>query len=150
MKKLVTMVTASLLLITSAFAAGDPGAVSEKVKAEFERKFTAAKNVTWEKTEEFYFAKFELNSCPVEVAYNENAELVAVLRTIETSQLPLNVMLAIADRYSGYKVAVKAQEITLDGETKYYLSIENDTRILKLKCSTGGDIQVESKLKKAL
>ncbi len=142
------MITASLLLFTGVYAAGNPGVVSEKVKAEFERKFTAAKNVTWEKMDEVYYAKFELNDSPVEVAFHEEGDLLAMLRSIEINQLPLNITLAVAERYKGYKIAGKAEEISTEGETKYYLNIENDSRILKLKCSAGGDIQVENKTKK--
>jgi hypothetical protein len=108
MKKLKTMFAAiAVLLATSAFASPGPEKISERVKAEFEKNFTGALNVNWEKKDDFYFASFKLNEKEISAAYNESGELLGVSRVIETSQLPLNVTLAIASRYKDYTVAKK-------------------------------------------
>jgi hypothetical protein len=149
MKKLKTMFAAiAFLLATSAFASPGPEKVSEKVRAEFEKNFTGASNVSWEKKDDFYFASFKLNEKEISAAYNESGELMGVSRIIETSQLPLNVSLAIADKYKEYTVAKNVTEIVFDGQTNYYVSVENSQKILKLKCTSYGDISVDSKTKK--
>ena len=100
MKKLRTVfAAAALLLATSAFATKGPEKVSPLVKAAFEKSFTGALNVNWEKKQDFYFAHFELNSKEVSVAYNENGELLGTSRIIEATQLPLSIGLAISDNY---------------------------------------------------
>ena len=68
MKKL-TMVFAVLALMagTSVFA-GTGDKVSKAVKAEFQKNFSGAENVTWEMDEGFYFASFELNGKTVNAA----------------------------------------------------------------------------------
>jgi hypothetical protein len=149
MKKLKTMfVAVAVLLAISAFASPGPEKISERVKAEFEKNFTGALNVSWEKKDDFYFASFKLNEKEVSAAYNESGELLGVSRVIETSQLPLNVSLAIANRYKDYTVANTVSEIVFDGQTNYYVSVENNQKILKLKCSSYGEITVERKTKK--
>jgi len=139
---------AALLFATSAFANGKPEKVSQKVKAAFDQNFTSAKNVTWEKADDFYFAYFELNTKDVAAAYNEKGELVGTSRVISTDQLPLTVSMAIAEKYQGYAVAKVATEITYDGQTSYYVNVENSKQILKLKCGADTTIGVDTKTKK--
>jgi hypothetical protein len=149
MKKLRTVFAgAALLLATSAFATTGPEKVSPSVKAVFEKSFTAASNVNWEKSDDYYFASFTLNSKQTTVAYNENGELLGISSIIATSQLPVNVALAISNKYEGYTVAKTATELTYQGETSYYVSVANNKQILRLKCTGSGDIEVDSKTKK--
>ncbi len=149
MKKLKTMfASVAILLATSAFASPGPEKISERVKAEFEKNFTGALNVNWEKKDDFYFASFKLNEKEVSAAYNESGELLGVSRVIETSQLPLNISLAIANSYKNYAVANNVSEIVFDGQTNYYVNVETSQKILKLKCNSYGEITVERKTKK--
>ena len=149
MKKLQTVFAAALLLFaTSAFATNGPEKVSPKVKAEFEKNFTGALNVSWEKSDDFYFAYFKFNEKEVSAAYNETGELLGISRGIATAQLPLNISMAIANRYEGYIVAKTATEITYEGQTSYYVTVENNKQAVKLKCAATGEISVDRKSKK--
>ena len=149
MKKLRTVfAAAALLLATSAFAANGPEKVSTKVKAEFEKNFTGAVNVSWEKSDDFYFAYFEINAKKVSAAYNESGELLGISRIIATAQLPLNISMAIANKYEGYDVEKTVTEVIYEGQTSYYVTVENNKQELKLKCSSNADISVNSKKKK--
>jgi hypothetical protein len=149
MKKLQTVFAATLLLFaTSAFAASGPEKVSPKVKAEFEKSFTRALNVSWEKSNDIYFANFELDAKEVSAAYNETGELLGISRIIATTQLPLNISMAVANKYAGYAVDKTATEMTYEGQTSYYVTVENDKQVVKLKCSATGEISVDRKNKK--
>ena len=149
MKKLKTFfVAVTVLLATSAFASAGPEKVSPKVKAEFEKSFTGAVNVNWKKNADYYFASFTLNSNEVSAAYNENGELVGVSRIIATTQLPINVALAISSKYQDYDVAKTVTELNFEGQTSYFVVVENSKQILKLKCNSSGDIMVNNKTKK--
>ena len=150
MKRLRTILAATALLFaTSAFAtAGGPEKVAPIVKAAFEKNFNGAINVNWEKTEDFYFAFFLLNAKEITVAYNENGELLGTAQLITTAQLPLHVSLSLADKYQDYTLAKTATELTYQGQTSYYIMAENSKQVLKLKCTSGGDISVERKTKK--
>lgn len=149
MKKLQTILAAAALLVaTSAFAANGPEKINAVVKKAFTQQFSAASNVSWEKTDDFYFAYFKVNNRELSAAYNENGELVGTSKILAAEELPLSVSLSIADKYCGYKVAKTATEITYDNETSYYISVENEKHTLKLKCLANGDISVSSKTKK--
>ena len=150
MKRLQTILVATALLFaTSAFAtAGGPEKVAPLVKAAFEKSFNGVVDVNWEKTEGYYFAYFMLNAKEVTVAYNENGELLGTSQVIATSQLPLTVALSLENKYKDYNLAKTVTELTFQGQTSYYVFAENSKQVLKLKCSTSGDISVENKAKK--
>lgn len=148
MKRLQTILVATALLFaTSAFATG-PEKVAPVVKEAFEKNFNGAVNVNWEKTEGYYFAFFTLNSKETTVAYSETGELLGVSRVIATSQLPLTASLAINEKYKDYTLSKTVTELTYQGQTSYYLFAENEKQIVKLKCTSGGEISVENKTKK--
>jgi len=76
--------------------------------------------------------------------------LLGTSRALESSQLPLSVCLALSKKYNGYDVAKKVLELTFEEETRYYVTVSNNTHIVKLKCSANGEISVEKKIKKDL
>jgi hypothetical protein len=148
MKKFKTVLTAIVMLFaTSAFATGSEN-VTPRVKAAFENDFSKAKQVNWEKTSDFYFASFMLNGVRVDAAYNESGELVGTSRSIFADQMPLSVSLAISEKYAGYQVAKTALELNFEGQTRYYITVQNEKQSLQLKCLVSGDVEVESKTKK--
>ncbi len=148
MKKIKTVLTAAVMLFAVSAFATEPEYVSPKVKAAFENDFSKAKQVNWEKASDFYFASFTLNGIRVDAAYNEAGELVGTARAISTDQVPLGISLAIAEKYQGYKAGKTALELTYEGQTRYYVTVEDARQVIKLKCFSGTDIEVESRIKK--
>ena len=136
-----------MLFAISAFAT-DPAKVSLKVKAAFENDFSKASRVNWEKTSDFYFASFTLNNVQVDAAYNEEGQLVGTSRRISLEQLPLNISMALAEKYEGYQLNESVVELTYEGLTRYYVNAENKDQVLKLKCYGNADIEVDQKFKK--
>ena len=59
MKKLVTILTAVILLFSAFAFATDSDNVNSRVKSAFLNDFAAASKVSWEKNSEFYFATFK-------------------------------------------------------------------------------------------
>ena len=148
MKKIKTIVTAAAMLFAVTAFATEPIRVSPVVKAAFEKDFANAEQVNWEKTSDFYFATFTLGNVSVDAAYTNDGELVGTARRITTDQVPLAVSLAIGERYAGYKIDKSAVEMNFEGQTRYYVTIANDSQVLKLKCLSNGDLDVERKTKK--
>ncbi len=148
MKKLTTIFAALTLLISSSAFAAPTETVTKEVKIAFEKNFTDAVNVTWEKTSDFYFANFILDNVNINAAYNEEGELIGVARKIDLSQLPLNVSQALKYRFDGYTFRNNVTEIVFDGETNYYVTADGDSRVFNLKCSADGQINIEKKSKK--
>jgi len=148
MKKIKIVLTAIVMLFAVTAFAVESENVTPKVKAAFQSNFSKASQVSWEKTSDFYFATFQLNNCGVTAAYNEEGELVGTSRKISAEQLPLSISLAIAEKYAGLEMDKTATELTYEGQTRYYINVESKTHVIKLKCYTGGEISVESKIKK--
>ena len=148
MKKFKIVLTAIVMLFAGSAFAMEPENVSPKVKAAFESDFSKASKISWEKTSDFYFASFTLNEVKIDAAYNEDGELLGTARAISAEQMPLSVSLAIAKKYAGYRVEKTAIELTYEGQTRYYISVENENQIVKLKCFSNADVEVDSKIKK--
>ncbi len=147
MKKIKTVLTAIVMLYASSAFAMGPEKVTPRVKAAFENDFSNASKVSWEKTSDFYFATFMLNKVKVDAAYNEAGELLGTSKKISSDQMPLGVSIAIAKRYAGSELEKNAVELTYEGQTRYYITVKHNNRLLKLKCYSNGDIEVESKTK---
>jgi len=148
MKKVTAILTAAIMLFSTFAFASDNDQVSERVKSAFLKDFSNASKVSWEITNDHYFATFTLNQVEAKAAYNAAGDLVGTSRTIESSNLPLNISLALAKKYEGYTVSKIAIELIFEGDTRYYLSIANEKQILKLKCSSMGNFEVERKIRK--
>lgn len=136
-----------MLLSVSSFAT-DPAKVSPVVKAAFENDFANASAVYWEKTDDFYFATFLLNDEKIDAAYTEDGELLGTARKIATTQMPLSISLAVAEKYKDYKVNDTVTELTYASVTRYYVTVTNDKQSIRLKCLANGDMEVESRTKK--
>lgn len=149
MKKLTTILAAAVLLVSvSAFATGsNETKATTKIEKSFQKDFSEADNISWNKSGDIYFAHFEMNNTRIEAAYNEDGVLVATSREIAAKNLPLAVTIAISNKYKGYDVAKSGEEITYEGQTNYYINVGNDQQVLKLKCTVNGDILVDKKTK---
>jgi len=148
MKKLSAIIVSAALLISTSSFAGSAEEVSEAIKTAFAKSFSSAKNVNWKKTEDLYFANFQIEKNKLFAAFNESGELVAVSRTIDISQVPLALARALQERYADYYLLSTVTEMVLEGQTSYYISAESKTRSLELKCNANGEINVEKKTKK--
>jgi hypothetical protein len=148
MKRLATILSAAGILLSSIAFATDSDKVNARVRAAFQNDFSKASEVNWEKISDFYFASFLVDNVEVNAAYTEEGELVGTSRPIESSQLPINVTLALNKKYERYVISKRALELTFEGSTSYYVTAANDRQALKLKCSANGDIAIERKMKR--
>lgn len=150
MKKLATVFAATAMLFSASAFAGDNNETkaTSKVEKSFQKDFSQAANISWEKSHNVYIAHFDVNAVSIEAAYNEDGELVATSKVINAADLPLTISLSVSKKYPGYEVAKKGEEITYEGETNYYLNVGNDREVLKLKCSVNGGIIVDKKTKR--
>ena len=149
MKKFKTVLTAIVMLLSATAFATGPEKVSVVVKAAFEGDFAKASQVSWQKSNDFYFATFKLNNVHVDAAYNVQGELIGTSRMIDKDQLPLAVSLSLAELYEGYKVEESVIELNFEGITRYYVKVSNARKEIKLKCYSNGDLEIESKTKKS-
>ena len=147
MKKL-TIIFASMLLFSIAAVANSGDQVSAKVEKAFLKNFAGAQFVTWESSEDFFFASFNLEEKKVTAAYNKDGELIGISRKLLLAEIPLNVSRSIKDQFPGYSIFNSVTEMMYDGQTFYYATVETAGKILKLKCYSGGEIDIEKRIRK--
>ena len=167
MKKLTTIFAALVLLFSTTASASDPGEnelnsvfkmanakavyaadVTKAVTRAFDKKFSQAENVIWKETESLYFASFKMKENSFTAAYNNEGEMIAISRMVSLDKLPLAVADALAEKYADYVIPAKVTELSMLGETSYYLTVEGKKNYLLLKCLPGGDILVDKRVKK--
>lgn len=147
MKKL-TIILSALVLLVSASAFTKDETVSAKVKAAFQKTFTAATDVYWKRVSEFYLADFRINDQNLSAAYNEDGELISASRSVSLAELPLTVSFALKNQFENYTLENIATEVTIEGETNYYIKAENAKRAITIKATSFGDLSIEKKTKK--
>lgn len=147
MKKIKIGLTVAVMLFAFSAFALEPVKLAPAVKAAFEKEFSKASGISWKKSNELYFASFTFNNEDVDAAYNETGELIGVSRRVAMADVPLNISLAIAEKYPGYEVDKTAVELTVEGSTWYSFMVKNGKSLLKLKVFANGEISVDNKIK---
>ena len=147
MKKLTTIMTGLFLLIASTAFTFPEADVSAKIKTVFEKEFITATEVKWERRQDIYLASFKEKDIYLTAAYSEDAELISIARYVTFTQLPLNVIRAVENKYAEYKIDPTVVELAT-GVTSYVIYAENGKFKLKIKSDSSGNLTVEDKTKK--
>ena len=148
MKKLASILIACVLLISASALTPIPDTVSEKIKSAFQKTFAPTSEVSWKKVNDYYLATFKINNQPATAAYNAEGKLMSASRSLTLSELPLNVNISLQSQFPEYTFEKMVSEITMEGQSNYYLKGENEKRIVIVKANGSGTLSVESKLKK--
>jgi hypothetical protein len=147
MKKQI--ITAALLLLaafTHAFAGDDQG-VNKATAASFSRDFQKAKLMNWQKQQNYSVATFNLNGQIMMAYYNQDNLLVAVLHHTTVDHLPILLIRDIKKNYADYWVS-ELFEAVANGESHYYLVLENADKTLKLKSVNSTDWEITKTVRK--
>ena len=147
MKKTI-LATAVILMVglTGAFA-NNGEEVNQKVAASFSKDFETAKNVQWQRQKDYEKATFSLNNQVLFAYYNENGELLAVIRNILSENLPISLYSDIRKNYSEFWIS-DLFEMASEDQTTYYISLEKSDETLILKSVDHNQWVVYKKIKK--
>lgn len=130
-KRILTLVLLLTVGLTSTFANFSEN-VNEQVISAFKKDFTTAQDVSWEKSREISKATFKLNDQVMFAYYAEGGNLLAVIRNIVSTQLPINLLSELKKSYSGYWIS-DLFEMASDNTTSYYVTVENGDQSIVLK-----------------
>lgn len=98
--------------------------VPSTVMNTFKAKYPAANNVEWEKYSNYYEAELDLNdSTDVAVRIDNSGKLLMQKQEIAVGELPGNIMTAIQNQHSGYKVD-DVDKLEKDGAVYYQVELE--------------------------
>jgi len=146
--KKIALTLALLFTVTFSysFAATPVDSMNGQIEAAFQKDFRSAKLMSTEVHKTFTKVTFKLNDMILFAFYSDNGELLAVIRNILSSQLPIDLMMELKKDYSNYWIT-ELFELNGDGQNCYYVSLENADYKLVLR-STGNDWEVYQKTAK--
>jgi hypothetical protein len=122
-------VTAALFLtvgIGSSFAAPTGNDI---VIASFHKEFRTADVIQVESKKDYTKVTFMLNNVVMFAYYSENGELMAVVRNILSTQLPIRLLMELKQKHPDCWIT-DLFEMDANGQTVYYAALENsDTKV---------------------
>lgn len=148
MKKIILSLATVMMMGISAFASGKDGIVSQQTREAFKKDFSTARDISWEQRDNFIKATFSLNGQILYAYYNTNGDLQAVVRNIISDQLPLNLLTSLRKDYADFWIT-DLFEISADGQTLYYVTMENSDKKIVLKSEDLSSWEIYSKERKA-
>ena len=146
MKKVI-FVTAMMLTVGMTAFAGKKDEISSLVTSSFSKDFASAKQVKWQKERNFVKATFTLDNEVMYAYYNESGELMGLVRNILSDKLPIGLMTGLKKNYSGYWIT-DLFEMAANGQSTYYVTIENAEETVMLVSEGSGSWSVNKKAKK--
>lgn len=148
MKKLFILALIAIATGTSAFAG--PSSKSTKVSEHFAASFSAAKNVSWTKNDDFDKATFELNNETVNVFYDKFGNLIATSKIMAFDKLPKAALETITTKYTYPEFQLK-ECIEMVNDTKeknYYVSLDKEDETVVLEINKNGVVKVFDRITK--
>lgn len=150
MKKLITAaVLSTVLLINAAFAnkTDNHESVNFTVENAFKKEFVQAKEVSWQKTDNYYKATFKMNNEIVNAFYTPEGEMLGILHNMLSTQLPINLQTSLKKEYENYWIT-DLFEFSKPDDSNYFITIENADQVITLKSTNGSAWSTFSKAKK--
>lgn len=138
-----------LMLGFSVLANGNDNAIPQQARNAFKKDFSMASNIKWEQKNNFLRATFSLNGQILTAYYYSNGDLQAVVRNITSDQLPINLMTGLRNEYTAFWIT-DLFEISSDGQTTYYVTIEDSDKKIVLKSTELSSWEVYSKERKTV
>lgn len=124
----ILLAVAASFFTTNSFAAKED--ITPVVLKSFQNSFSAAREVTWSATTNYYKAQFEWNGQQVLAFYEPGGALVALTRNISSLELPITLQANLKKEYGNYWIS-DLFELTTDSGTSYYATVENaDSKIV--------------------
>ena len=133
--------------LTSAFANKSED-INQNAIAAFRNDFTTATNVSWQQGKDYVKATFSLNDQIMYAFYNQQGELLGVMRHLLVNQIPLNLSKDIKKTYLSEYWISDLIEMSADGQTHYYISLENGDETVILKSDASGNWKLHKTIKK--
>jgi hypothetical protein len=125
------------LSVSSSFAATTTSNNDENqvVLASFRKDFRTAELMGIEAKKEYTKVTFKLNNLVLFAFYSENGDLIAVVRNILSSQLPIQLLMDLKQNHTNCWIT-DLFEIDSNGQTNYYVTLENSDSQVTLRSTS--------------
>jgi hypothetical protein len=143
-----TVLACFCLIASFGCVASRPIDVDEVVLQSFRHLFAAAEDVKWNKQAGYYFASFEQKGVRAKVMFDKEGTVVSVLRYFQEDRLPLPVISAVKKKFRRCWIFGVTEE-TVNNETIYHITLENQNNWLIVKSDAYGTLVKEGAFRKA-
>ena len=138
MKKMIMVLAFIAVAIGNAAIAGTGGGeVDKRIRKAFEKEYAGAVDVKWFVYDEYIKVDFSFSGMQLVGFYSQDGRMLGVARNINFSALPLMLQIEQRKNYKGYWITEIYELANGDG-TRYYLTLENADKVIKLG-STGNE-----------
>ena len=126
--------------VSSSFAATTTPNNEENqvVLASFHKDFRTAEVMVVEAKKEYTKVTFKLNNLVLFAFYSENGDLIAVVRNILSSQLPIQLLMDLKQNHSNCWIT-DLFEIDSNGQINYYVTLENGDSQVTLRSTSSNN-----------
>lgn len=136
-----------LLMVSATVLAAEAPVVNEKVKAAFNKEFSAAELVQWSEQGDLLKATFLLGGNRTLAYFSADGDLQGTIRSILYNQLPLAVMTALDKKFPGMTPG-EISEISNSNGTSYTLALDCHEKKYNVRVDVSGNITDVDKTKK--
>ncbi|MCX6245032.1 MAG: PepSY-like domain-containing protein [Bacteroidetes bacterium] len=144
MKKIFLMLSASVLLTIMAFPQEiAPAKVPGPVKQAFSKQFPAAKNISYEKLDQYYQAGFLQDGKQWFAIYDAAGKLQETQKTINPSALPKEITASVNKNFKGYTVVTAVKREASDKAVCYEMDLMKDQAGYQVRFSDKGEIMMK-------
>ena len=147
-QKIMMLMTAFILTCSISFANGNSDEIPSRISSNFSRHFAQAKNVNWEKMENYYKASFELNSTVLFAFYGNDNHFIGIAHNLTSDKLPLMLQTDLKINYPGYWIT-ELFEYSVNHMPGYSVTLENADQKITLKSDNLSRWDVSAKIKKS-
>lgn len=115
--------------ISSSFATPKDGG-NDAATTSFHKDFKKVEVIETHIGKDFTKFTFKMNDVVMSAFYNESGQLLAITRNIQSSQLPLQLLMQIKQDYANYWIS-DLFEYNGNGSSNYYITLETaDYRVI--------------------
>ncbi len=145
--KILSLLVAAMIIFNVSYANDTDNKVNETILNSFSTQFEKATDVEWSKTATYYKATFNWNGQYLTAFYDGNGASIAVSRNLLPKELPLVLQTSLAENYNGFWVS-ELFEYTTEGNSRYYITIENADKKITLQSVDNNYWEVFKKMNK--
>jgi hypothetical protein len=140
-KKIVILMTSSLLLFGASYANGIDSTIPAAVTTEFSHDFVHAKAVKWETFDYYFKVTFAEHGKLAFAFYTGSADLMGIANNLRSDKLPVALQTSIKRYYGNYWITDLFRYRTAD-DGGFFVTLENADKKIILKSSSdrGWDI----------
>lgn len=121
---------------------------NEKVLTAFQTTFQHVRNVTWTENQYSYEVVFQQDRISSRVTYDKQGNIVKTIRYYSQEQLPIIVLTKVKQKYPSKQIFGVVEESSAY-ETKYHITLEDETNWTMITADSNGYLKVDKKYKKA-